>query len=219
MKALLLVDIQNDFCPGGALGVVGGDEVVAVANKLMATDFFDMVVATQDWHPADHGSFASNAGTELFTVGELEGITQVWWPDHCVQGSKGAELHAQLNLEKVAAIFRKGMNSKVDSYSAFFENNGDYTNVSGYIGNDDDFYIDLYVMGLATDYCVKFTALDAVKKLGYNVHLIKDGCRAVNMNPGDEERAIDEMKAAGVTIVTSDGSVLGEPAKGCGCEE
>lgn len=217
MKVLLLVDIQNDFCPGGALGVTGGDEVVAVANKLMDIDFFDMVVATQDWHPAHHGSFATNQGTEPFTVGELEGVTQVWWPDHCVQGSKGAELHPELNLDRVSAIFRKGMNSKVDSYSAFFENNREPTNVSGYLESGED-NVDLYIMGLATDYCVKFTALDAAE-LGYNVHLIKDGCRAVNMNPGDEERAIDEMRSFGVTVITSDGEVLGGPVQGCGCGE
>lgn len=216
MKALILVDLQNDFCPGGALGVDGGDEVIAVANKLSASDFFDVVVATQDWHPGDHGSFASNQGAEVFTTGELNGLPQVWWPDHCIWSSPGSQFRHDFSLNRVNAIFRKGMDKDIDSYSGFFDNGkrrstglGEYLRGLG--------VVDVYIMGLALDFCVKFTALDAAE-LGFNTHLVRDGCRAVNMAPGDDEKAVEELKAAGVTVVSSDGEVDGESIVGdCGC--
>jgi len=159
MRALILVDIQNDFLPGGSLAVPDGDAVVPVANAVKGR--FDLVVATQDWHPAEHGSFASShPGTKPGETGELVGLPQVFWPDHCVQGSDGARLHRDLDLHAVT-IFRKGTDPEIDSYSAFFDNAhrkatglGDYLNSQG--------VTDVFILGLATDYCVKFTALDSV---------------------------------------------------------
>lgn len=200
MKALILVDLQQDFCLDGALEVEDGDAVVEVANRLMEADIFDLVVATQDWHPQNHGSFASNQGTDPFTVGELNGLPQLWWPDHCVQGSRGAEFHPNLNMNKVATIFRKGMDEEVDSYSGFYDNNQKSTGLGEYLANMN--ISKLYILGLATDYCVKFTVLDALK-FGFNTYLIQDGCRGVNMNPDDSYKAIEEIKKEGVTIVNS----------------
>jgi len=200
MRALIFVDIQNDFLPGGSLAVADGDAVVPVANAVKHG--FDLVIATQDWHPADHGSFASNnPGTKPGDVGELAGLPQVFWPDHCVQGSPGAQFHAELDLHGVT-IFRKGTDPTIDSYSGFFDNGhrratglGDFLNRQG--------VIDVFVLGLATDYCVKFTALDAVE-LGFRTTLIEDGCRGVNLAPDDSAKAVAEMKSAGVHVTTSD---------------
>jgi nicotinamidase/pyrazinamidase len=204
-KALILVDIQNDFCPGGALAVNEGDQVVKVANNLMDADVFDLVVATQDWHPACHGSFASNnEGSIPFTMGKLFGIDQVWWPDHCVWGTKGAEFHPDLNQDRIAAIFRKGMNSGLDSYSGFLENDKEtQTGLAQFLEHND---YRLYIMGLATDYCVKYTVLDAIK-FGFDVTLIVDGCRGVNMNDSDSQIAIDDMEDAGARIIKSAGLI------------
>jgi nicotinamidase/pyrazinamidase len=204
-KVLVLVDIQNDFCADGALEVEGGDAVVRVANELMRADVFDLVVATQDWHPQNHGSFASNQGTEPFSAGELNGIQQVWWPDHCVAGSHGADLHPELDQTKIAAIIRKGMNPKIDSYSGFMDNDRDadrhQTGLAQIIeGPDGDDQV--YVMGLATDYCVKFTVLDSLD-FNYDTYLIEDGCRGVNMEPDDSYKAIDEMRDEFAGIVQS----------------
>jgi nicotinamidase/pyrazinamidase len=204
MKTLVLVDIQNDFCLDGALEVEDGDAIVEVANKLMKADVFDLVVATQDWHPQNHGSFASNQGTQPFTVGELNGLPQVWWPDHCVWGSHGAEFHPELNMDKVAGIIRKGMRPGVDSYSGFLDNDKNLdtqTGLGSFIegpdGNDE-----IYIMGLATDYCVKYTVLDSID-FAFDTYLIVDGCRGVNMDPNDSHKAVEEMKNAGATIVSS----------------
>ena len=200
MNALILVDIQNDFCPGGALPVANGDAVVTVANRLIPK--FELVVATQDWHPANHKSFASqheriNVGDE-FTLGEL---SQIAWPDHCVQGSTGAEFHPDLNINKVRRVFQKGANPEIDSYSGFFDNgHKQATGLSDYLKEQS--VTELFVMGLATDYCVKFTALDGVK-LGFKVNLIDDGCRGVDLSAGDIANAIEEMKAAGVKAFQS----------------
>ena len=200
MKALILVDIQNDFLPGGALAVPRGDEVIAIANRLQPR--FGLVVATQDWHPRGHGSFASTLpGRKPGEVAELAGLPQVLWPDHCVQGTRGAELAAGLEANRVEAIIRKGTDRFIDSYSGFFDNGhrkstglGDYLHGRG--------ATDVYVLGLATDYCVKFTALDAVR-LGFRAHLVKDGSRGVELSKGDVDRAIDEMRRAGVAVVQS----------------
>jgi nicotinamidase/pyrazinamidase len=201
MRALILVDIQNDFLPGGSLAVPDGEAVVPVANEVKKG--FDLVVATQDWHPSDHGSFASNnaPGTKPGDAGELAGLPQVFWPDHCVQGSHGAQFHPELDLHGVT-IFRKGTDSAIDSYSGFFDNGhrkatglGDFLNWQG--------VVEVFVLGLATDYCVKFTALDAAE-LGFRTTLIEDGCRGVDLVPGDSSRAVEELKKAGVDIVTSD---------------
>jgi len=196
MRALILVDLQYDFCPGGALAVVRGDETVAVALRVMPR--FDVVVATQDWHPASHGSFAVNRGRAPYELGELAGSPQVMWPAHCVQGTRGAELHADLPRARIAHVSRKGTDPTIDSYSGFFDNGHKRaTDLEAWLRGRG--VTDLYVLGLATDYCVQFTALDA-RSLGFGVTLIEDGCRAVDLAPGDGARAIDAMRAAGVQI-------------------
>jgi nicotinamidase/pyrazinamidase len=207
-NALILVDIQNDFIPGGALAVAEGDAVVPVANRLQPA--FDLVVATQDWHPPDHGSFASNhPGRKPGELSELGGLPQVLWPDHCVQGSRGAEFHRDLDLSRVAHVFRKGTDPAIDSYSGFFDNgHRKATGLGDYLRAQN--VTDVYVMGLATDYCVKWTALDAIQ-LGFRTHLIEDGSRGVELNPGDVAAAIEEVRRAGGEIVQS-GVVMAEGA-------
>lgn len=202
MKALVLVDLQYDFMPGGALAVPEGDAVVAVARRLAPA--FEVVVATQDWHPADHGSFAANhPGRAPGEVIDLDGLTQVLWPVHCVQESRGAALVDELGEVKgrLAAVFPKGSDPRVDSYSGFFDNgHRRATGLAEYLrrrGVDE-----VFVMGLATDYCVRFTAIDAVAQ-GFRTHLVVDGCRAVELAPGDGARAIAAMEAAGVRVTTS----------------
>lgn len=198
MRALVLVDLQNDFCPGGALAVKEGDKVVPLVNELQKK--FDLVVATQDWHPKDHGSFASNhPGKKPGDVVDLYGIEQVLWPDHCVQGSKGAEFHSTLDRNKIARVIHKGTDQTIDSYSTFFDNgHRRSTGLENFLrekGVDE-----IYLAGLATDYCVKYSALDAVK-LGLKTRVILDACRGINLKSGDVDRAIEEMKRAGVRIV------------------
>ncbi len=196
-KALIMVDLQNDFCPGGALAVPEGDAVIALANQLQQK--FDFVVATKDWHPADHVSFASqHAGKKIGDIIPVHGLDQVLWPDHCVQNSSGAEFHPKLNTAKIRRLFYKGIDSNIDSYSAFFDNEhlrstglGDYLLLEK--------VTDIYVLGLATDYCVKFSCLDAIN-LGFQVHLMIEGCRGVELNPGDVTQAIDAMEQAGVKV-------------------
>jgi nicotinamidase/pyrazinamidase len=200
-RALILVDIQNDFIPGGALAVPEGDRVVPIANRVQGA--FDLVVATQDWHPANHGSFASqHPGKKPGDVIDLNGIAQVLWPDHCVQGSKGAEFHPRLDTSRFAKIFQKGVDPEIDSYSGFFDNGHRRgTGLAEYLRSRG--VTDVYIAGLATDYCVKFTSLDA-RTLGLNVFVLEDGCRGVNLQPGDSATALDQMRAAGVNVVTSD---------------
>lgn len=200
MNALILVDIQNDFVPGGALAVPEGDQIVPLVNQLQPR--FDLVVATQDWHPAEHGSFAANhAGRTPGEVIELHGLPQILWPVHCVQGTKGAEFVATLDRQGWARVFTKGTDPRIDSYSGFFDNGQrQATGLGDYLRSQP--VTDVYVVGLATDYCVKFTVLDALK-LGFRVHLIVDTCRGVNLQPGDVDRAVAEMKAAGAEIVTA----------------
>jgi len=199
-RALILVDLQYDFCPVGALAVAHGDETIAVANKLMPA--FETVVATQDWHPPTHASFAANnPGRNVGEVAELDGLPQVMWPAHCVQGTRGAELHGGLDQKRITHVFRKGTDPNIDSYSGFFDNGhkkstgmGDWLQARG--------IDDVTVLGLATDYCVKFTALDA-RGLGMKVTLVTDGCRGVNLAPDDSANAIEEMRMSGVTITDS----------------
>lgn len=200
MKALILVDIQNDFLPGGALAVPRGDEVIPVANAVIP--HFDLVVATQDWHPAEHKSFASqHPGRKVGELIDLHGLPQVLWPDHCVQGRPGAELAAGLHSAARRRIFKKGIDPAIDSYSAFHDNGRRRsTGLRDFLRMQD--VTDVYIMGLATDYCVKFTALDA-RAEGFNTFVIEDGCRGVELQPGDVAKAIEEMKAAGVKIVQS----------------
>jgi nicotinamidase/pyrazinamidase len=210
MKALILVDIQNDFLPGGALAVPGGDEIIPIVNQLQ--NHFDLIVATQDWHPADHGSFAANhAGKSPGDRIDLDGHPQILWPVHCVQGTPGADFAPALRRDRWSRVFPKGTDVTVDSYSGFFDNGHRHpTGLGAYLR--DQGVTDVYVAGLATDYCVKFTALDAVK-LGFRTRLIDDACRGVNLRPGDVRHAVDEMRAAGVGIVKA-GAVLAEENEG-----
>ncbi len=206
MKALILVDIQIDFCQGGALEVKGGDDVVAIANLMMP--YFDKVVATQDWHPADHGSFAANhPWRKPGQIIELDGLSQVLWPIHCVQGSFGAEFHPQLEMDGIDKVFHKGMDRRVDSYSGFFDNGKrKTTGLSTYLKNEG--IKTVFVMGLATDYCVKFTTFDAIDE-GFDTYLIVDGCRGVELNPGDVSAALEQMQSVGVKCVQSDKIMAG----------
>jgi nicotinamidase/pyrazinamidase len=200
MKALILVDIQNDFLPGGALAVPDGDKVIPLANKLLL--LFPIVVATQDWHPANHGSFAaSHAGKNVFEQIELNGLPQTLWPVHCVQETMGAELAQGLQRERIAKIFPKGTDVAIDSYSGLYDNGHRKTTGLGewLKGNG---VTDVFVCGLATDYCVKFTALDAVK-FGFKTHFIEDASRGVNLQPDDVKNAMAEMNRAGIAIVQS----------------
>jgi len=181
--ALLLVDIQNDFCGGGALSVAGAEEIVAVVNRLLP--WFRHVLATQDWHPADHCSFKTQGGP---------------WPVHCVQNTRGAELHPRLELPKTTGYFRKASARDSDSYSEF-------AGIDGHGRGLDEALRSLgirtlYVAGLATDYCVRATVLDA-RKLGYRVYAVVDAMRAVELNPGDGETALNEMRHAGANLVVS----------------
>lgn len=199
MTCLLLVDLQNDFMPGGALAVPCGNEVIATANRLAAG--FDHVVASQDWHPSDHGSFASqHPGREPGDVIELAGIEQVLWPDHCVQGSFGSEFHEHLDRNQVDAVFRKGTDPRLDSYSAFFDNaRRRSTGLAEHLAARG--VEELWLLGLASDYCVKFSALDAVS-VGLRTLVVEEGCRGIDLSPGDVARAWDEMRAAGVKVVS-----------------
>lgn len=200
MRALILVDLQYDFCPGGALAVPHGDETIAIANRVMP--HFSTVVATQDWHPPHHKSFAvNNPGRRQGEIIDLDGVAQVMWPEHCVAESHGAALHDGLERGQITEIFRKGTDPAIDSYSGFFDNgHKKSTGLGDWL--TERWIKQVYVMGLATDYCVKATALDA-RKLGFDVWVIEDGCRAVNLAPGDGERALAEMREAGCTIVES----------------
>jgi nicotinamidase/pyrazinamidase len=201
MRVLAIVDIQNDFLPGGALAVKEGDEVIPVINAIASG--FDLVVATQDWHPPNHGSFAANyPGRKPGEMVTLAGQPQILWPVHCVQGTKGAEISPLLDTTPIRAVFQKGIDPEIDSYSAIFDNGRRRsTGLSEYLMKQG--VNEIFVAGLALDYCVKFTTLDAVS-LGFDTRVIRDACRAVNLDPGDGERAVAEMKAAGVLIMESE---------------
>jgi nicotinamidase/pyrazinamidase len=201
MKALLLVDIQQDFLPGGALPVSEGDLVVPVANRLIPQ--FPLVVATRDWHPKDHCSFASqHAGHCVGDVVEIDGLKQTLWPDHCVGDSPGADFAAGLNTACIHRVISTGTDPNIDCYSGFFDNgHRSETGLGDFLRERDA--TDLYILGLATDYCVRCTVLDALQ-LGFHVHLVQDGCRGVELKPGDCDRAIQEMRTAGATICRGD---------------
>ncbi|WP_193212416.1 bifunctional nicotinamidase/pyrazinamidase [Luteolibacter marinus] len=195
--ALILVDLQNDFLPGGALAVPGGDDVIPIANRLM--EDFELVVATQDWHPPDHGSFAANhPGKNVFDSIDLNGLPQTLWPVHCVQGTVGAEFAPQLWTDRIARVFRKGTDAEIDSYSGFHDNgHRRSTGLAEWLKSQGVQRVT--VCGLALDYCVKFTALDAVAE-GFEVALCLPACRGVDLQPGDCDAAVAEMKARGVEI-------------------
>lgn len=201
-RALLLIDLQNDFCTGGSLEVANGSQTITVANQLInwCKHCGASILASQDWHPADHGSFASQQGCAPFTEGILHGLQQTWWPDHCIQYSHGAELHPQLAQQHIDVIIRKGQNPAIDSYSAFFDNGyREKTELDHWLKQRG--VTSLLIMGLATDFCVKFTVMDALQ-LGYQVTVIRDGCRGVNMQPNDSELALQDMQYAGASIET-----------------
>lgn len=194
-QALIVIDVQNDFCPGGALAVAQGDQIVSGINALMTE--FGAVVLTQDWHPAGHSSFASShAGKSPFDMIEMPYGPQVLWPDHCIQGTKGAEFHSLLRTD-ADLILRKGYNPEIDSYSALFENDhATPTGLEGYLRSRG--ITDLTIVGLATDYCVAYSAIDAAKA-GFAVTVRTDLCRAIDLN-GSLAEATSEMAAAGVVL-------------------
>jgi nicotinamidase/pyrazinamidase len=200
MDVLILVDLQYDFMPGGALAVPRGDEVVPLANLLAAR--FKLVVASQDWHPPGHRSFASqHPGKRPGDVIELEGLDQRLWPDHCVQHTPGAELHHDLDRTRIDRIFQKGADPAIDSYSAFYDNaHRRATGLDDYLKAKGAARI--FLMGLATDYCVKFSSLDAIG-LGFEVSVIADGCRGIDASPGDVAAAMREMSAKGAILTDS----------------
>ena len=194
-RALIVIDVQNDFCPGGALAVTGGDEIVAGINARMAE--FPVVVLTQDWHPAGHGSFASTHGAAPMSMTEMPYGPQVLWPDHCVQGSEGAEFHPELDTTPANLIIRKGTNPAIDSYSAFFENDHETpTGLDGYLRTLG--VTELVMVGLATDFCVFYSAVDAAK-LGYAVTVEMGLTRAIDFD-GSLAAAETAMREAGVTL-------------------
>ena len=209
MRALLLIDVQNDFMPGGSLAVAHGDEVVAIANAMMPR--FGVVVATQDWHPRGHASFASShPGCKSGDETEIRGVTQRLWPDHCVQGTSGASFHSALDVAGITHVVRKGVDRAIESYSGFFDNGHVRdTGLAAYLGERG--VSEVWIAGVASDYCVKFTALDA-RALGLLTFVVVDGCRGVDLNPGDVEAALAEMRAAGCELVTSSAVDALEPA-------
>lgn len=198
MKALLLIDVQNDFMPGGALAVPEGNQIVPIINKIQHK--FDLVLATQDWHPAGHASFASTHGKDLYELIDLNGIDQVMWPDHCVQGTKGADFHAELKLNKIEAIFRKGTNPEIDSYSGFYDNaHLKSTGLSGYLKEKG--VTELYFAGLAGDFCVAFSVKDALAE-GFTSFLIEDATRAIDAEGFEKAKA--EIVEKGGKILNAD---------------
>jgi nicotinamidase/pyrazinamidase len=201
-STLIVVDVQNDFCKDGALEVENGDDVIPIINKLVKSDKFDFIIATQDWHPKSHKSFASNhKNKNVYDVIKLNGIAQVLWPDHCVQRRKGSRFHKELELGKKYKAFKKGTNPEIDSYSGFYDNDHkSSTGLAEYL--EKRAITKVYITGLATDYCVKFTALDSAKE-GFRTFVIKDAVRGVNINKDDSKKAFKEMKENGVKIVTS----------------
>lgn len=200
MKGLLVVDIQNDFLPGGALGVPDGDKIISTVNKLQYHNEFKLVVGTQDWHPPDHGSFASNhEGKNPLDIIELGGLEQILWANHCVQGSFGADFPKELDICKMEAIFRKGMEKEIDTYSAFFDNGHKKdTGLTGYLRARNIDHV--YIVGLAGDFCVNFSIRDALEQ-NFKVTLIKDCTRPINTD--EFENVLKELKEKGTEIISS----------------
>jgi nicotinamidase/pyrazinamidase len=199
-SALILVDLQNDFCEGGNLGVDGAHQIMPLANQLM--NKFKLVVASKDWHPQDHVSFASNhSGKQVGDKISLNGGTQILWPDHCVQDTHGAEFHPDLNVAPIKKLFLKGTDKNIDSYSAFFDNrHARDTGLVDYLKQGG--VTDVYIMGLTIEYCVMFTILDALNS-GFNVYMIEDACCGVELEPGHIDQAMTEIGAAGANIIQS----------------
>ena len=200
-KAVFIaVDVQNDFCPGGALAVPGGDTIIPLVNELASA--FDICVATQDWHPAGHSSFASShPGAKPYDTALIGGRDTTLWPDHCVRGSGGAGFHPGLDQRPYRLVVRKGFRSSLDSYSAFFENDGKTpTGLDGYLKDIDAATV--VIAGWALDYCFYYSALDA-SRLGYSVFVVRDACRAVGSPPGSVEKALADLATRGVAVIDS----------------
>lgn len=201
MTALLLVDIQNDFLPCGALAVPEGDEILPVVNRLLEKKY-NLIIASKDWHPINHSSFALTHHKQPSDRILLNGLEQILWPVHCVQQTPGAEFSPILNSSKIGKVFHKGTDQNIDSYSAFFDNeHRKSTGLCEFL--HEKRILNIYIAGLATDYCVKYSALDAIK-LGFNVFVIADACKGVNLQPNDSKEALHEMQQAGAKIVYSD---------------
>tara|TARA_Y100001970_G_scaffold61720_1_gene78800 strand:- start:1138 stop:1764 length:627 start_codon:yes stop_codon:yes gene_type:complete len=197
--ALVLIDIQNDFCPGGALAVDKGDEIVEISNKIQ--EQFKIKIITQDWHPSTHKSFASNhEGKEPLSTVEMFYGQQVLWPNHCIQGTEGSKFHSKLITDSADLIIRKGFRPEIDSYSAFFENDQKTpTGLDGYLKSRG--VNKIYLCGLALDFCVYFSAIDGAE-LGYNVNVIQDACRAIDLD-GSLEKSLNDMKSKGVKLLST----------------
>lgn len=202
-SALVLVDLQNDFFPGGALGVpsADADTIILLANEL--SPLFPWVIATQDWHPKNHRSFVTqHPGHQLYDVISLNNIPQILWPEHCVQGTFGAKFHSQLNQQAIHQIIHKGTDPNIDSYSTFFDNKHlRRTGLEAYL--KDKGITEVFIMGLATDYCVLYSVLDSLA-LGFKTYVIVDGCRGINKEPQDIEKALKKMQDSSATLITSD---------------
>lgn len=200
-KALLVVDLQNDFLPGGALAISTGDQVIPVVNRLM-DQRWDVIVASQDYHPRGHSSFAATHGMRPGDIIEVGGVQQVLWPIHCIQGSWGADFPPTLHTQKFNKIFLKGVDVGIDSYSAFFDNEKKRsTGLHEYL--QEKGISQVYLVGLATDYCVKYSALDALE-LGYQTFVFADGCRGVELNEGDSQEALMEIQIKGGRLLSSE---------------
>ncbi len=200
MRALIAVDLQNDFMPGGALAVPQGNAVIPVANAVMPR--FPLVVATQDWHPPNHGSFAKqHPGKKPGDVIDLAGLRQELWPVHCVQGTEGAAFHRDVAIGSIARVFHKGTDPTIDSYSAFFDNAHRRSTGLGEFLKDRGVG-EVYLLGLATDFCVKFSVLDALK-LGLKTFVIEDACRGIDLKPGEAQEALAQMEKAGAVVLKS----------------
>ena len=194
--ALIIIDVQNDFCPGGALEVKDGEKIIEPINS--AQDKFETIILTQDWHPKDHSSFASNNSAEVYSKIEMDYGSQILWPDHCIQGSRGANFHKNLNINNSNLILRKGCNPKIDSYSAFFENDKNTTTgLEGYLKKKE--IKRLYLCGLAFDYCVFYSALDGVN-LGFEVFVFQDLTKAIKLN-NSEKIAKKTMIEKGIKLI------------------
>lgn len=208
MKGLLLVDIQNDFCPGGALAVKEGDKIIPIVNRLKQNKWFGLIVLSRDWHPKNHWSFAVNhPGKKIGDRVNVDGIPQILWPVHCVQNSFGAAFHKNLIVDPADQIISKGTEPRLDGYSTFYDlghrQSTGLTELLKEKGVDE-----IYICGLATDYCVKFSVLDALAE-GFKVNVIMDACRGIDLNPGDVAQAIQEMKLNGARILPSSELTLG----------
>ncbi len=199
-NALLIIDVQNDFCPMGRLPVKDGDQVVPIINQIQKRFF--RVIATQDWHPENHLSFAINhPDKKVYDIIQLNGVKQTLWPVHCVAGTKGAQFHPNLNTHAIHLILRKGLNPRIDSYSAFMEN--DRKTETGLAGYLKELKIkEVFLCGLATDYCVLYSALDAVR-LGFQTYVILDACRGVDFPENNIEKALEKMKQHNIKLINS----------------